>query len=58
MDTCPSCKNEIDPDTCWCGSPIEGHGIYDGHSPIAMGCTCGYDKPQEPTTGVAKCVTQ
>ena len=39
---CPGCHNEIDPDLCWCGAEIEGHGHWDGHGPVPMGCTCGY----------------
>jgi hypothetical protein len=38
---CPKCGNEIDPDVCWCGDYIKGHGHYDGHSPVPMGCDCG-----------------
>lgn len=26
-----------DVDTCMCGSPVNGHGIGDGHSPVSMG---------------------
>jgi hypothetical protein len=37
---CPYCKQEIDPEVCWCGDLIKGHG-YDGHSPVPMGCDCG-----------------
>jgi len=37
---CPGCKQEIDPDTCWCGDLMKGHS-YDGHSPVPMGCDCG-----------------
>lgn len=25
-----------DTDTCMCGSPVSGHGIGDGHSPVSM----------------------
>lgn len=40
--TCASCKNEIDPDTCWCGSERDWH---DGsHHYVPMGCTCYYDR--------------
>lgn len=37
---CGRCHEEIDPDTCGCGMPIEGHALYDNHSPIPMGCDC------------------
>ena len=43
-EICSGCSQEIDPDCCGCGSPIEGHSMYDGHSPVPMGCACGYDK--------------
>lgn len=34
--TCAACKNEIDPDTCWCGSERNWH---DGsHHYVPMGC--------------------
>ena len=42
-DICPSCKNPINTEVCWCGDLIEKHGIGDGHSPVEMGCTCYYD---------------
>lgn len=46
---CEGCKRDIDPTHCWCGSPMDGHGMYDGHSPVEMGCVCGYedDKREE-----------
>jgi len=43
---CPRCKNEIDPEVCWCGDPIKGHG-YSEHSPVPMGCDCGRVKPED-----------
>lgn len=36
---CEGCQTVIDPETCGCGSPIEGHG-YDNHMIIPMGCGC------------------
>ena len=41
---CPGCGQEIDPDVCHCGDLIKDHSnpMNDGHSPIPMGCTCGY----------------
>lgn len=36
---CEGCGNEIDPETCGCGSRIDHP--WDGHSPIPMGCDCG-----------------
>lgn len=41
---CGGCKQEIDPDCCHCGSPMELHTWGDGHSPVPMGCICGYHK--------------
>ena len=41
--TCLCCGWEIDPETCHCGTEIEGHdSIYLGHTFVPMGCTCGY----------------
>lgn len=42
---CDGCGNEIDPDTCHCGQPIDGHGYAPGHGPIPMGCDCGRAQP-------------
>lgn len=42
IHVCSSCLHEIDPECCHCGTPMDSHGWYDGHSPIPMGCTCGY----------------
>jgi hypothetical protein len=39
-DICSYCQSEIDPETCHCGTAVADHGIYDGHSPVPMGCTC------------------
>lgn len=40
---CQSCGNDIDPDTCHCGAPRDGHNDYNlGHSFVPNGCTCGY----------------
>jgi len=44
---CPRCKNEIDPEVCWCGDLIKGHR-YSEHSPVPMGCDCGRVKPEDP----------
>jgi hypothetical protein len=41
---CPTCKHIIDPDVCWCGNETKNHTISDNHSPIPMGCICGYNK--------------
>lgn len=38
---CEGCGNEIDPDWCWCGDSIKGHGHTNNHGPIPMGCDCG-----------------
>lgn len=42
--TCRGCWKEIDSDVCWCGDEIDRHTGYEGHSPVPMGCECGYDK--------------
>ena len=42
ITVCPGCLNEIDTEVCHCGNYIKSHTIYDGHSPVPMGCTCGY----------------
>lgn len=39
--SCCGCHNEIDPDTCYCGDPREGHSWGLGHGFVPMGCTCG-----------------
>jgi hypothetical protein len=41
---CPHCKEQIDPDWCWCGNHMDHHTQSDNHSPIPMGCTCYFDK--------------
>ena len=41
LPTCSGCGKEIDPDTCCCGGPING-SFCDNHSPVPMGCICGY----------------
>jgi predicted amidophosphoribosyltransferase len=44
VQICPRCENEIDPEVCHCGDYIKDHGYNSGHSPVPMGCTCGYAK--------------
>jgi hypothetical protein len=39
---CKQCGSEIDPDCCWCGDLIVGHGWNDNHFPVPLGCTCYY----------------
>ena len=47
-EVCPNCGNVIDPETCHCGGLISRHNsMNDGHNPVPMGCTCGYDKEKE-----------
>ena len=36
---CDGCGQEIDPDWCHCGEPMEG-GVHENHSPINIGCDC------------------
>lgn len=37
---CADCNQVIDPDSCWCGAPIDNGIPHDNHAPIPMGCTC------------------
>ena len=39
---CRWCKNEIDPDICWCGDSYRDHAYVYDHSFVPMGCICGY----------------
>lgn len=41
---CDGCGQEIDPDTCHCGSAMEGGREYHGHDAVPMGCRCLYDE--------------
>jgi hypothetical protein len=45
---CEGCGNEIDPDWCWCGDAIKGHGHTSNHGPIPMGCDCGRAAQETP----------
>jgi len=47
MKTCPGCKQEIDPDTCQCGEPIQENIGHDNHNPVPMGCECHYRSVDE-----------
>lgn len=47
---CAGCQRSIDPATCWCGSPVDGHGYGDGHSAVPMGCECHRRGPPERET--------
>ena len=51
---CPRCKNEIDLDSCWCGSEKSGHPYDLGHSFIPMGCDCGRVKREVEHTWLAQ----
>lgn len=44
--SCPKCGEPIDPGTCWCGEPEQGHGYQNGHSFIPVGCKCHFPKKQ------------
>lgn len=44
LETCPFCKNEIDPETCGCGSGQSGHPYDLGHNFVPMGCDCGRNR--------------
>ena len=39
---CGGCKEEIDPDVCWCGDLMINHHSGCEHIPTPMGCRCGY----------------
>lgn len=41
---CDGCGQEIDPETCHCGSAIGGDREYHGHDQVPMGCRCLYDR--------------
>lgn len=45
---CHGCGSYIDPETCGCGSPIEGHTYGNGHGPIPLGCDCYRPEPTLP----------
>lgn len=47
LDICLGCNHIIDWSCCHCGDPISSHSMWSGHSPIPMGCVCGYDKAEE-----------
>lgn len=40
---CSGCGESIDPEWCWCGSPLSGHGMFDNHAAVPMGCRCHMD---------------
>lgn len=40
---CEGCKQEVDDELCHCGISIDAHTFGDGHSPVSMGCACGYE---------------
>lgn len=41
--SCDRCGEPIDPDTCWCGDPMDKHCRYwSNHAAIPMGCVCGF----------------
>lgn len=40
---CRSCKQEINPDVCYCGDS-NNHGLSSNHSFVPMGCICEYQK--------------
>ena len=42
---CEHCGERIDPDTCWCGEPFDGHPAASNHNFIPMGCKCYMEKP-------------
>jgi hypothetical protein len=51
---CPGCGNMIDTELCHCGDAINMHGTGSGHSPVPMGCTCGYPKQVDVTCGCSE----
>lgn len=52
-EICSGCKNEIDPDVCWCGDYIKLHTSE--HSPVPVGCDCGRVKSQASTPHSTVC---
>lgn len=40
VDICPKCEARIDPEVCYCGTPINEHSGLDGHTAVPMGCEC------------------
>jgi len=42
---CGRCGSATAPDTCHCGVSVKDHTYEEGHSPVEMGCICGYDPP-------------
>lgn len=57
IPVCPGCLHEIDPECCHCGSPMNTHGWYDGHSGVPMGCTCGYHEADKMRGSVKELVS-
>lgn len=41
-EICKGCGHEIDPKVCHCGDMIDTHPRTNEHSPVPMGCQCGY----------------
>jgi hypothetical protein len=41
---CPICHHKVDPTYCYCGSPKEEHGGYEGHPFVPNGCGCGFNQ--------------
>jgi len=39
---CMGCNNIIDDQWCWCGDSIVHGPMELGHTPVPIGCTCGY----------------
>lgn len=48
---CPDCGRDIDPDYCHCGVRMDRHTEGDGHSPVPMGCVCGFAKDAHDACG-------
>jgi len=55
-DHCTSCGMPIDVEWCHCGERCDQHaGGFDSHSPVPMGCVCGYlDLPNAYHADLAK----
>lgn len=45
-DLCRWCLQEIDPEVCECGDPIDGR-IHSGHTEVPMGCRCLYQEERD-----------
>lgn len=50
---CHGCGNEVDPDSCGCGSRREDHDMGSGHGFVPLGCSCGFITKEDETMNEA-----